>query len=272
MMYENMLSAHYVNPKDHIAAMKKQMLGETSIHFHEFFEIEIVLDGSGRQMLNGSEYELQRGSVYLLTPTDFHKVKADPSLELINIMFDRSIIQKQLFTSLLCKQKNLVFNLDEKQLERLVFLTEMLMEEKERLDVNTKLCLESLLNCLLVQIMRGVNTARNDDPQKEKDFINKAIDYLYINFRENPPLSKLAHICGYSPNYFSKLFAKLMGKGYNDFLNSLKVSHAKILLSSSDITVSEIAFQCGFTSLSNFYRVFRMQVGITPMEYRTNLC
>lgn len=268
MKYESMISGKYIDPSNHITVMKKTVAGESAIHFHEFFEIEVVLDGTGVQMLNGTEYELRRGSVYLLTPADFHKVTTATSLELINIMFDESIISKPLLASLLSKQKNLFFTLNEKQETLFYPLCEMLIEEKSSEDIYSVLCIKNLMDCLIARIIRGTDEIQEASTQGKTQLLNEAIGYLYTHFRENPPLSKLAAICGYSTNYFSKLFTELVGKGYSSFLNTLKTNHARMLLSSTDKNVAEIAFSCGFTSLSNFYRVFSEEVKATPLEYR----
>lgn len=268
MKYESIKSEQYISPSNHITVTKKTITGESSIHFHEFFEIEIILDGAGTQMLNGSDYALKRGSVYLLTPADFHKVTTAPSLDLINIMFDECIVSKPLLAALLSKQNNLFFTLSEKQEELFYPLCEMLVEEKSTNDVYSELCIKNLMDCLIAGIIRGTDEITDTPTQGKNQLLNEAIGYLYTHFRENPPLSRLAAICGYSTNYFSRLFTELTGKGYSDFLNTIKINHARMLLSSTDKSVAEIAFACGFTSLSNFYRVFGNEAQTTPLEYR----
>ena len=269
MKYEKMLLKNFINPTYHISALKKTIHGTTSIHLHEFFEIELVIGGSGKNFYNGVEYDISRGSVYLMTPADFHKVTATPELELITVMFDDVIISEKLLSAILNKSANYCIRLDGEEFDNLCFYAEQLISERAVKDAYTNVFVENLLNSLLIKIIRKAVGADNCDSRWRDTVLNKALSYLYIHFRENPSLAAVAAICGYSPNYFSKIFTEFTGKGYTDFLNSLKLQNAKILLTSSTKSVSEIAFYCGFTSLSNFYRVFRDEVGMTPIEYKS---
>ena len=78
----------------------------------------------------------------------------------------------------------------------------------------------------------------------------------------------MAKISGYSTSYFSKQFHEITGKKYIDFLTSLKLKHAKLLLSTTNKTVIDIAESCGFKSLSNFNSTFKNREGISPSQYR----
>ncbi|MBQ8311070.1 MAG: AraC family ligand binding domain-containing protein [Clostridia bacterium] len=93
MGYEALLfSKEMVDAVRHVTVERRRFHGESRVHFHEFFEIEVIIGGHGRQMLNGTEYTLERGCVYLLSPADFHNVICEGELELINIMFDESLL------------------------------------------------------------------------------------------------------------------------------------------------------------------------------------
>ena len=97
--------------------------------------------------------------------------------------------------------------------------------------------------------------------------ITKALLYLHLHFRENPSLSHTANIAGFCPNYFSELFHKHMGCTYTEYLTTLKLNYAKRLLESCDITSTDVCFECGFSSLSNFLKVFKLHFGISPHQY-----
>lgn len=268
MKYGNMLSEEYLDGSQHFTAMLKSCEGETDVHFHEFFELEIILEGSGRQMLNGDEYELKRGSVYLLTPADFHRVIGNVGMKLINIMFDESLFSRTLLDPLFGKGRSLCFEFSEGETAELVALAEILIAESAEKDPYSALASTDVLELLLIKILRKAEGGTASLKVGKDSLMTDVMRYLYLHFRENPSLVSLASICGYSPNYFSKLFSQLTGKGYSEFLNDMKVTHAKMLLVSTPKTVSEIAYFCGFTSLSNFYRVFKDAVGMSPTEYR----
>ena len=92
MGYQFFTISEYVNEEHHISASEKIIRGRTDFHVHEFFEIEFVVDGAGKHIVNGQEYDLSKSDIYLLTPGTFHKLVCDPELKLVNIMFDESVI------------------------------------------------------------------------------------------------------------------------------------------------------------------------------------
>lgn len=260
-------SKEMVDALHHVTVLRKCFIGEAVVHFHEFFEIEIILGGTGRQMLNGVEYELKRGSVYLLSPADFHSVSTDAEgLEMYNIMFDETLITPSLSERLLRKRGSMCVSMEERFLSRCSSLAQMIMEEIADAEADAGTCVRDLMECLMLTLLRY---SRDNAPSSTPHgFAEVALRYLYTHFREKPSVEEISEVCGYTPNYFSRLFHSLTGRSYTDFLNTLRINHAVMLLRSTQMSVTEIAFGCGFSSLSNFYRVFREQTGEVPLEYR----
>ncbi|MBQ8311071.1 MAG: helix-turn-helix transcriptional regulator [Clostridia bacterium] len=157
--------------------------------------------------------------------------------------------------------------MDEKTLARVQTLSELLMEEYTRDAAFADTCIRDLTEYLLLFLMRHAGSLAESAGDRST-FSGGALRYLYLHFRENPSVSEIAEACGYTPNYFCKLFRSVTGRTYTDFLNTLKINHAKMLLASTKMTVTEIAFSCGFTSLSNFYRSFRTETESVPLEWR----
>ena len=250
----------------HIAAAERAFRGVSELHFHDFFEIELVLSGEGRQRLNGVEYALERGCVYLLTPAHFHHVESQNGMVIVNVMFDEGIVSPALLTAVFGERQNLFFRLAEEELATVTALAHRLVKETECKDGYTEITVKNLLELILVMILRHAGSDHGASVQNP--ILADALRYLYTHFPENPPLSRLAAMCGYTPGYFSKKFSLVTGKGYSEFLNILKTNHAKTLLASTGKTAAEIAFLCGFTSIPNFYRVFRAETGMAPLAYR----
>ena len=103
--------------------------------------------------------------------------------------------------------------------------------------------------------------------EKQND-IDIAIQYIDLHFAENPSIATVAEAIGKSPNYFSKYFKKSTGLYYSDYLNVRKTECAEMLLRFSNMSVTDICFNCGFNSLSNFLRVFKELKGMRPGDYR----
>ena len=106
------------------------------------------------------------------------------------------------------------------------------------------------------------DTFKNERP------IQTALLYIHMHFRENPTLSQVAKIAHYNTSHFSSTFHKELGTTYCNYLNMLKISYAKELLISTNLKISDIGNECGFTSHSNFLRLFKENSGLSPMQFR----
>ncbi|MEE0945711.1 MAG: AraC family transcriptional regulator [Acutalibacteraceae bacterium] len=237
----------------------------SALHWHNFIELELVTGGSGYHILNGQRFELSRGSLYLLRLVDFHEVKPVPSLNLINMAIDDSLLSEELLAQLTAG-KPLIYSLDEKETCVMEQLLRLCMEENDEKKPHQRY-LKHLLICILLRILKLVPDNGDYVPLKDKP-IQAAILYLHLHFRENPKLSDLAKISHYNTSHFSTTFHKELGMTYSQYLNMLKINYAKELLLSTPLKITEVCYECGFASQSNFLRLFKEYTGFSPLEFR----
>lgn len=268
MKYKKFLYEDHIRNGYRVATVRKSGRVSTIVHFHEFFEIELILEGEGEHMLNGERTVARRGSIYLMTPADFHMLELTPPSRLVTIMFDERVISDGLMDEIMRTEGNLSFQLDEDEVNALDAVATMLENEEKRHDRYSQECISHLIEYVVTAMLRHSTSLGKDTQERHAHSINGALRYLYAHFRENPTVSEMAALAGYTPNYFSKLFIDVTGKSYSEYLNQLKINLAKTLLDATSQTVSEIAYSCGFNSLSNFYRAFGQQIGCSPLEYR----
>ena len=107
-----------------------------------------------------------------------------------------------------------------------------------------------------------------DQPGNASEKLQDALRYLFRHFREDITLAELAEKSGYTPNYFSRVFHESSGIRFVDFLCRLRINYARTMLLTTAQPVAAIAKNSGFSSPSNFFRAFRMETGLSPMEYR----
>lgn len=236
--------------------IQQRMAESFPLHAHNYYEIEIVLEGTGWQWLNGKKYSIQRGCVYLLSPADFHEVQVDGKTRIWNISFDETLIPQKQLEALLTGRYQSIQRLDEEQLKKLDLAAGLLWEEY--------VCngsIRPLIEYILSQVIReGEGNARLSAMQK-------AILYVDTHFREDPSLAQAAAQACLSPVYFGSLFKKYTGETYVNYLNIRKVNCAKMLLESG-ISVTESCYCAGFGSHSSFLRAFKQNVGMSPGAYR----
>lgn len=107
--------------------------------------------------------------------------------------------------------------------------------------------------------------------RKNDDSIHRAISYIRTHVGEKITLHQLAQISGLSDFYFSRLFKEMTGFSPNEFVINSRIDHAKTLLASTTLPISEISQQVGYPNSSNLITHFVRRVGISPMQYRKGL-
>ena len=245
-------------------AVKRQTYSAYPQHWHNYFEIEIVVDGEGTHILNGNAYPVSKGNAYLLTPLDFHEIEASSSIELINISFDEVWLPENILALLYTAEVSKTYLFCDDEYERLIMAAELLRREFD----TDEACVEQLLNYLLSRFLLH-NERKKDRGVTQEQFtgIKKAVAYIEMHFREKITLEQLSSMSGYSPTYFSELFRRFTGETYVERVTALRINYAKALLARG-LTVSDACFESGFGSLSNFLTVFKAKCGMSPSEYR----
>ncbi len=99
--------------------------------------------------------------------------------------------------------------------------------------------------------------------------VNKVIDYIEKNIKHDLGLKKLAKIAGFSPFHFHRIFSAFVGETLNSFIKRLCAEKAAMMLDGNPkYSITEIAFECGFSSSQSFARDFKEYFGVSPSEFR----
>lgn len=104
--------------------------------------------------------------------------------------------------------------------------------------------------------------------QRDFDRLSTCIDYILRNYDQKIELKDLADLANMTTNSFCRYFKKRTTKTFSQYLIELRISKATRLLMDSDWSIRQIAFSCGFNSLSNFNQHFRQLKQMSPVEYR----
>ena len=103
---------------------------------------------------------------------------------------------------------------------------------------------------------------------KTSERMNDAIRYIEQNCFENISTKRLSEICHLSEGHFCHLFKAVTGHSAKEYVLMKRIDKAVDLLLSTDMTVLEIAMQCGFSDANYFSRIFKKYKGRTPSSYR----
>ena len=128
-----------------------------------------------------------------------------------------------------------------------------------------------LLNIFAQHLAMLSNQVVVQHENAEPPVITRAKEYIQEHQTENLRLGHVAKAVNTSTFYFCKMFKKVTGINFTDYLSRVRIEKSKNLLLNPNLRVSEIAFEVGFQSLTHFNRVFKRILGQSPTEYRAQL-
>jgi len=134
----------------------------------------------------------------------------------------------------------------------------------------SEIVLKGLLNNLIILVLRerivsGVNIMKLE---KHNDCLANAVTYIKAHLRENPSLETTALNVNISPSYLSKIFINHLHTPFSTFVRNEKIMYAQRLLSGSNLSITEIATEAGFSSNAYFSDCFKHNTGVSPIKFR----
>jgi AraC-like DNA-binding protein len=247
-------------------------------HHHEFAEIALVIEGEGTETVDGKEYRLAPGTVGLLLPYHLHSLRLEPGkgLRKFCCMFDI----------------DLLFHLEHTDFGRWFTMLADRLPPFYKLNPQTFPTVRAVLDTLLAEYGSA-------NPGKQSFMLIKLLEFLHLYFRHHPDyaaadnvveakagewdyikyvhnhymderisLEEVAKRFGVSVYAVRNGFKRLIGKNFLEYVHWLRIRRASALLATTDMTVSEIAYDVGFYSLRTFTRVFKETTGMSATEFR----
>ncbi|MBE7174607.1 MAG: helix-turn-helix transcriptional regulator [Williamsia sp.] len=98
--------------------------------------------------------------------------------------------------------------------------------------------------------------------------VTELISFIQLNLQKQLTVSELAKKVNQHPDYFSRLFVQLTGERPLPYINGKRIERAQYLMTTSDMTVAEIAEETGFSSVPHFSKIFKQVTSLTPGQYR----
>lgn len=106
--------------------------------------------------------------------------------------------------------------------------------------------------------------------QSKNDRLSDVFEYVKENYKEDISLIEIAKIANLTPTSFCRMFKTKTKKHFVEYLNEIRVSNACKYLIETDMGMSEIAYECGYKTVSNYNKFFKKLTRTTPKEYRKN--
>jgi AraC-like DNA-binding protein len=251
------------------------------VHYHEEYELNFIENAKGvRRVVGSSMEEIDNLELVLVGPNIPHawftyKCKSENIFE-VTIQFHRDLFDEVFLKR---NQLNFIRTLFERSLKGVSFSRRTIervaprlkaMAEKEGFDsvlelmaVLHDLSLSPDSRTLSDEVTYNTELIYNDSQRVEK-----VVDFINEHFSRTIRLAEAAELVDMAETAFSRFFKAKTGITFVDYLNDIRIGHASRLLIDTKGPVAEIAQECGFTSLTNFNRIFKKRKGLVPKDFR----
>lgn len=250
-------------------------------HWHDEIELIVIKKGQGYVHVDLIGYQVFAGDIIFVLPGKLHAITEDPGhkMEYENILFRQEL--------LICAVDDICANAFLKPLFRGNFITDCYIHSslpyyEDVRDViraiddtcatrptGYQLAVKSHLFQFFFIIVSNLNKKTpHQTEQKKLDKIKLIVKYVEEHYAEPITLSQMAELCYYSDSHFMKFFKQQMKESFISYLNNYRLTIAARLLTSTQLSILEVANQVGFDNLSYFNRMFKKRYGITPKQMR----
>ncbi len=244
-----------------ISASKKHLTADCDYHGHDFFEIELILDGSAEYEIDGVPYHACPDTLFVMNPSHIHALRK-VDLSLINIMFipEERDASTDITAWLLSQPSHFILDGETSRFLRLLFSE--IVETHEAHPTYAMQLLECAIRKLSIQYPAPLYS------NKAARYVQKALLFVHGSFGAEATLEAAADYVGLSPAYFSDLFHREVGFTFKTYLDTVRLAYAAKLLRYTALSVKEIHFRAGFPDYANFTKRFKLRYGASPTAYR----
>ncbi|CAG7618415.1 helix-turn-helix domain-containing protein [Paenibacillus allorhizosphaerae] len=248
-------------------------------HWHDCIEIGYCLSGKGRFYFGDKTYAVQPGDVYVVNHLERHIAVSEPEdpstfLFLLFEMVTLEQIDPDLTMPFIYKPEEFDNRIDAEHpiAQEIGVLMKRIWRENQQKQTAYPKIMRSvlLLICsLLDRYSRETRILSQTSRVLSKyNAIQPALTYIRKNYHEELSLEDVAAQLSLSPSRTRHLFYETIGEGFKTYLLHTRVNEAKRLLLQTDRSITDIYLQCGFQSTASFYRAFKKNAGMSPVEYR----
>ena len=254
-----------------------------NIHWHSYLQIALCTGGTGRFIFTNKEYDVQKGDIFIVSNFENHVAISEfPNCtnyifviflpELIASPGSRNFDFEYLYP-FWYNAKTFHNKIDHRSPVAEV-LGSKIMELKETWDkkeAGYKHCLDADLRKALALLIKYFKT---NYPEyytvsgHSHAKMQTALDYINKNFTRNISLEEVADLFHISASRFRHLFKESVQMGFKEYITFIRLTEVKRLLLTTDMNITDIARQAGYTNIHQFYKVFYKYVCISPAEYR----
>lgn len=241
------------------------------VHGHNFYEIFCVTDGSALHWCNNISQKINKGSLVFIRPTDYHQyVDSTEDFSFYNLVFsvetankifslyDKEIVASKLLNTL--NPPNITLTSDQRE-----NIISKFHNDIKTLNIKIRSLYNVELLCSLLPLFVNSSIYK---VEIQPNWFQELLEYMERDTNYLKGVNFLYNIATRSREHVSRCFKKYLNITPTEYINSKKLIYASNLLKQTNIEIIEICDMAGFTNLSHFYHLFKIEFNITPRKYR----
>ena len=247
-------------------------LQEFPEHRHGDLEFNFAIDGEFDIMIEKQLCHVPKGSMSFVHSMEAHAIPKSESLDrkVVILIVGTSLLKKHFSELSSAAFPESVYDLTEHPRITELFLkcASLAYTQGAANELMAEGYVLLLLGAMIEELASKDKTEKCDSDLGRVENIERALDLIYYNYKEQITVEDAARVTGYSKSNFCKIFKLTVGEGFHQALNRQRVSNAAALLKASATSIADVAAEVGFTETKAFCRVFKSIMGVTPGQYR----
>lgn len=244
-----------------------------TLHLHRQVELMVVLEGNLQLTVDHETFSLNAGDGSIIFPNQLHSLTTPHHSKILLCIFETDFCHsyrncfrsKQPAVNTFCLEA--LTSHGRLAVTELLTLCEKMPSKKVPLPSDALAYAEGYLTLLLTSLFSEM-PLKNKDKRDDLEMEQKLLLYLDAHFTEELSLDLLSRQFGISRFALSRLFTDKLHTTFPYYVNSKRLDYARDLLTSTELSVTQIALDAGFGSSRTFFREFNRAFHTTPGEYR----
>lgn len=266
------MKIHHENIKSSYSIRKVIRQYRSWDHWHQQCEFFYVLEGDPQVRIGGEVYAGNPGDLFVIHSGEIHSISSQQPCTVMISTYDPGILysiqtELQFIKSHISAEELRSAGLSE-QIGRI--FGEMLEERENERTMHKVIILADILRLysLLVRNFERERASVSRSMTKFQHF-QIVLSYITEHYNEKISLGSIAQTINYHPSYVSTLFVTYTGVNFKAYIDNFRIGKAVELLRTTELTVSDIAIQCGFDNIRTFNNAFKRVTGTTPSLVRS---
>lgn len=250
----------------------------TYLHSHDYIEIEFIVNGTGKYVVDNVDFTLNRGDTYLIDEDHTHYMLCDNATKYFTLYFTKEFLKQffpfedrniDAYTAFFKDKYNPVIFFDDESTIKIENILKNLLAEFSSKKEEYKGYILALLSEFFLEMWRTKKIKSNNTSKKNPKVIMPRItDYIDAHCFEQITLTDIAKLYNYNQSYLGRAFKKTVGISFNDYVKEKRMSQIVFSLTTSTFPIDEIIRNAGYTNKTFFFKEFKERYGCTPTEYR----